>query len=794
MVRSVSGRLPAPVTSLVGRETEVAAARSRLVDDGVRLLTLTGPGGVGKTRLAIQIGEAVRADFPDGVIFVPLAPIVAPELLLPTLARAVGLRDSGERPLFDVVGDILQQRRLLLILDNMEHLAEAAPLFSTLLATCPSVTALFTSRVLLHLSGEHTFPVSPLALPEAPRSLRATRHAVAGIARADAIQLFVERARAVQPAFALTADNAVTIGAVCRQVDGLPLAIELAAARLRVLSPEALLSDLEQRLRLLTDGPRDVSHRLRTMRHAIAWSVDLLSPEQRSLFCRLAVFVGGFSLEATEWMSGVGDRAPVFQAPFTRHPSTAPLDALELLTSLVDQSLVQRAEQPEEPPRFRMLETIQSYALHELASSGEEAAVRNSHGAWCLAFAERAEPELSGSQQKTWFDRLEAEHPNLRAALHWFLAQNDAERGLRLASALTWFWSSRSYFREARQWLMAFLALPTSAPTRGRGLLEAANILHWLGEESLAVCYAEESLAIFQREGDAFLAMCAMRRLGSIAIDQRDFARAARLLAESRTLVQTAAPPWDARWDAAFADFLSGRLAVAAGRHDEAIACLADAITAFQEIGDRGYVAAALGLQGAEWVKLGEVASARTAYATSLELAGELGDHTWVAWALIGAAHLAHHDGHIASAMRLLGAATAMREAIGERRLPESALTPALQETVKSGRFAREWKQGARLSGEEAMVIARAILGIADGRHDSDVASPVLTAREREVLFLLADGVGDKSIAATLGISRRTASQHVATILAKLGAESRTAAVSIALRRGLLPPSDSDRT
>jgi predicted ATPase/DNA-binding CsgD family transcriptional regulator len=776
--------LPTPLTTLVGRDAEVAAACARLTDDAVRLLTFTGPGGVGKTRLAIQAGAAVADAFADGVFFVPLAPLFAPGLVLPTIARTLGVLDNGERSLLDAVTHWLLPRTCLLILDNMEHLLEVGPLLPSLLAACPGLTILVTSRVLLRLSGEHTFPVPPLALPPQTSSAR--------LPSSPAVELFVARAHAVLPEFALTAANAATIGVVCRQLDGLPLAIELAAARLRVLSLEGLLTDLQDRLPLLSDGPRDVPDRLRTMRDAIAWSVERLTDPERVLFCRLGVFVDGFTLEAADWVGGgrtEGERRGNGSDPFPSSVFRPPSSVLDLVTSLVDQSLIQRSERPGDAPRYRMLETIRAFALGELAASGEEAAARASHGAWCLAFAERAEPELRGTEQKVWFDRQEADLPNMRAALAWFLAQGDGEQGLRLASSLTWFWSSRSSFREAWQWLETFLALPTTAEARGSGLLNAANILHWLGDEARAMRHAEDALALFRGQRDDYLAMCALRRLGSIAISQGAFAEAERHLAESQVLVDSPAATWDTQWDVAFAIYLAGRLAAAAGGGEEAVARLTEAATAFREIGDLGYVAAALGRLGAEWINQGEMSRARDAFATSMDLAIELGDQTWVARALVGAAHLAHDAGDPATAARLLGATATMREAIGSRRLPMFALAPALQSLNGQGRHAREWAQGSRMAAAEAVALARAILA---GQADPNAAQ-ALTARERDVLHLLAEGLGDKAIGVALGISRRTASQHVAAILGKLEAESRTAAVSRALRDGLLVPADSER-
>lgn len=806
LVRPAVSNLPALTTSLIGRETDIAAACAMLTGGSVRLLTLTGPGGVGKTRLAIRIGEVVKAAFADGVVFVPLAPILDRELVLPTIARALGIRDSGERARFETVADLLRPRHLLLILDNMEHLREVSPLLANLLMTCQRLTILVTSRGLLRVSGERAFPVAPLAVNEAEVGSQETE----GRDGAPAVRLFVERARAAEPSFTLTANNLATIGTVCRQLDGLPLAIELAAARLRILSPQALLTDLEHRLRLLTDGPHDAPARLRTMHNAIAWSVDRLSEAERSLFCRLGVFVDGFTLDAVEaigsWPLALGlehdatgtselqSRQTIRSSQQPTANSQQPV-ALDLVMSLVGQSLVQRIDRPGELSRYRMLETIRAYALSELTASGDEAAARGAHAAWCLALAERAEHELSGPQQKAWFDRLEAEQPNMRSTLHWLLAKRDAERGLHLASMLTWFWSSRSYFHEAQEWLETFLALPTSEAVRGRGLLDASNILHWRGQDDEAARYSHEALAIFRKHNDAFLAMCTLRRLGSIAINQEEFAQAEQFLAESQALLHAVPPPWDPRWDAAFATYLSGRLAAAANRSAEAVAHFAEASAAFGEIGDRGYVAAALGLQGAEWIKQGEITRARDAYATSLELAIELADHTWEAWALLGAAHLAHDAGDNPTAARLLGAATSRREAIGERRLPKGTLTPALQTAVAEEPLRSEWLHGTTMPAADAVAMAREIFQRDDDRqrlsHKGRQPQSVLTAREREVLCLLADGLGDKEIGLRLSISRRTASQHVAAILDKLGVASRTAAVAIAVRQGLFSSSAS---
>jgi excisionase family DNA binding protein len=817
--------LPAPPTSFIGREDVVAEVVALLRRHDVRLLTLTGPGGTGKTRLALRVAANSVARF-AGVAFVPLASVHQSNLVLPMIAQVLGVRETEDQPPEARLLGSLRDRELLLVLDNLEQIIDAAPALAALLGATSRLTVLATSRAPLHLAGERVYPVPPLALPS-------RRTLVAGasdlppldqLARTEAVQLFVERATEASADFHLTPGNAPAVAAICERVDGLPLAIELAAARSRVLMPADLLARLSPQLPLLSGGPADQPPRLRSMADAIAWSYDLLSSEEQALFRRLAVFVGGFRLEAAEWVGGVAGaqgeaaasppqgvsptaqgvketdgRLPRAAAPPEGAEQPPPPEAaqrlappersdspsvLDTLTALVDQSLVQRVPGPGHETRFTMLETVREFGLERLASSGEEASVRDAHADWCIAFAARSEPELAGPRQEVWFDRLEAEHPNLRAALGWLRERRDGERGLRLASKLSWFWSSRGYLREARGWFDRFLGMPTSAATRGEGLLQATTILQWQGDDGRALVFQEEALRIFREIGDQINTAYALRSRASIAIDRGDHEQAATLLAESSEVLLAGGRDWDRP----FALYLAGRVAAVAGKSAAAASRFAEAADAFREVGDHSYVAAALARQGAAAIASGDLLAARRAYAAALDLAYERNEPIWVASSLVGAAHLAHAASSPAAAARFLGAAAAIREKIGERVEPDEAIIAALRGALGDDRFTAERQQGMHQPELEAIAEARAILAGSPSRRRSRSTSRArpLTERERAVLRLVVEGLSDKEIAAVLGISRSTASDHVAAIRHKLGTPSRAAASALAVRGGLL--------
>ncbi len=539
--------LPIPPTPLVGREHEEAAVSHLVQRQDVRLLTLTGPPGIGKTRLALQVAAGLNATFADGVVFVGLAAIQDPTLVLAALAQALGVHDMGDQPLHETLAVYLRDRRLLLVLDNFEQVVAAAPLLADLLASCPKLAILVTSRTVLRLRGEQEFTVPPLALPDPSHLLPPEE-----LMQYAAVALFMQRARAVKPPFALTPTLAATVAAICQRLDGLPLAIELAAAKVRVLPPPHLLARLERRLPMLTSGARDLPERQQTMRATLAWSEDLLSVEEQWLFRRLAVFVGGFTLEAAEAVCA----APAGAEPLGR-------GVLEGLERLVDQSLVQQQmvgqdgadeEEGGGEAYFRLLYVIREYALERLEASaggaggqvGQEAeALRRAHAVYYLGLVEERALATVQPEGAAWMERLEREHDNFRAALAWAREQGEAELGLRLAGSLGPFWDVRGYRTEGRGWVEGLLALApravgdraragddggegapgvadVSAVARAKALVAASNFAWRQGDDERAQAAAAEGLALARDQQAGWAAGVALNMLGVIAWDRGD--------------------------------------------------------------------------------------------------------------------------------------------------------------------------------------------------------------------------------------------------------------------------------
>ena len=787
--------IPLPPGRLIGRSSETAAIRGLLARDEVRLLTLTGPPGTGKTRLAMEMGSMSLPGTPDGVVWVDLAPVADPSLVASAIAQPLGVREGARRSTVDSLKDFLCDRNIVLLLDNFEQVIPAGVVLAELLAACPKLRIVVTSRAALRLRWEHEFPVAPLALPDLAHLPQPI-----DLAEIPAVALFLERAGAVLPDFTLSESNADAVARICVQLDGLPLCIELAAAHSKLFDPESMLPRLESRLGLLSSGARDMPERHQTLRGAISWSYSLLSEDERVLFRRLGVFTGGWTIEAAESVCGPLET-----------------DIVTGLSTLVENNLVRREPVPGESPRFRMLGTVREYAREALAGSGERESLNDRHARYRCALMGEAETGLTGADQPDWLGRIEAEYDNLRAALSWSIESGDAAAAVGLISALWRFWWLRAYLSEGRHRAGAVVAMPElkqPGKLRGQALLVGGILAVWQADYPAAQALLSEAERVSRSAGDEQSFRFAQVFLGRTARDQGAWETARNIGAQAvegfRALGDTwglalaihflglACAEYDpgtarslfeesdrlfaglgARWDRAMPLRGLGLLAFTAGDHAKARTFFEESVSLFRERGDEWSVAMVLHDLGCAALSHGEARQAAAMFSESLRSWQRLANARGIALCLAGLATAASKAGLTTRAIRLFAAASAVTESTGIVLEPtdgaaSDGVIAAARERVNELEFQRAWAEGRSMGIERAVEDALALAVSRSLAEPSRNGRPGdLTSREREVVALLATGASNRQIAAALVITEGTANLHVKHILAKLDMPSR---------------------
>ncbi|HJT58697.1 MAG TPA: protein kinase [Ktedonobacteraceae bacterium] len=866
-------RVPTTFTPLVGRESEVATICELLQRSDVRLVTLVGTGGIGKTRLSYQVAREMQPYFADGVCLVHLATVNEPDLVVPTIALELGIQEAGSQGILEQVKAALSGRHFLLLLDNFEQVVEAAPLIEEVLSACPRLKVVVTSRAVLHVDAEYQFPVPPLGLPDLDQT--AENEAYAQYA---AIALFIQRAQAVQPAFQLTPDNARTIAEICVRLDGLPLAIELAAARVKLLPPQHLLARLEEPFKILSSASRTFPPRHQTLHNALQWSYDLLDSDEQRIFRNLSVFAGGWTVEAVESMEERRGRliAPTTDssalvAPIPHNPLPDP-PVLDIIGSLLDKSLLVQRKQEGREPRLQMLLTVREYALELLRASGEIEQTQQAHALYFLSFVEQAESHLKGPQQSTWILKLEREQENMRTALAWLLKQGDAELALRFCGALSWFWYLRGYWSEGRRWLDAALGLTQAnhqTAERAKALYGAGNLAYYQDDYAIAHALWEESVQVYRALGMREAYANVLGDLGVLTYVQGDLAAARPLLEESERLCRTSGNTWELAWllrklgyvssrqgdlarAAAYAQeglalarklgdksliattlLTSSDIAMSSGNLTQAVALDQEVLALARELGlkslisiavqDLGYLA---GLQGnlpqalvraQEGLALarelgdksliastlhtlgylaalqGDLSHASACYEEGLLVAREIGYERYIGLHLVGLAIIAS-EAHPGRAARLFGAAGSILNIDVDMNTTERAEYARAVERTRNNlgemAFKAAWVEGSAMTPEQALSTPEDTPAPPLPPQILSSSFPVypdgLTAREVEVLRLLAEGMSVAQIAEALIISPRTVSTHITSIYRKIQVSSRSAATRYAIEHKLV--------